>query len=72
MREIIWLAPDREVYNVSILEEPWDEERSTLSIVFRCERTGWIGATQMDAASPGSAPGPADFPLLLRRARAGG
>ena len=45
MREMIWLAPDREVYSVSVLEEPWDEGQTTVTVVFRCDRTGWIGAT---------------------------
>ena len=69
---MIWLAPDREVYSVSIIEEPFDEGRSTVTVVFRCDRTGWMGATELDAATVGSAPGADDFPLLLRRARATG
>lgn len=72
MREMIWLAPDREVYSVTIIEEPWDEGRTTLTVVFRCDRTGWMGATEMDTSTLGASLGAEDFPLLLKRARASG
>ena len=72
MREMIWLAPDREVYTVAILEEPWDAEQATVTVVFRCGRTGWMGATEMDTAEDLSGLGGEDLPLLLKRARAGG
>jgi hypothetical protein len=72
MAEMIWLAPDREVYTVTTVEEPWDEGPSTLTVVFRCDRTGWMGATELDTNMLGTSPGTEDFPLLLRRARAGG
>jgi hypothetical protein len=72
MREMIWLAPDREVYSVSIIEEPWDEGRSTVTVVFRCDRTGWLGATELDTAAVVGPLGADDFPLLLKRARTSG
>lgn len=72
MRELIWLAPDREVYSVSILEEPWDEGKATVTIVFRCGRTGWIGATEMDTSEDFSGIGADDLPLLLKRAKDSG
>lgn len=72
MRDLIWLGPDREVYTVNIIEEPWDEGRGTLTIVFRCARTGWTGATEIDSSDPGLAQGTHDLPVLLRKARATG
>jgi hypothetical protein len=72
MRNLIWLGPDREVYTVTVLEEPWDEGRETLTIVFRCERTGWLGATELNASEDALAVGIDDLPLLLKKARASG
>lgn len=72
MRDLIWLAPDREVYTVSVIEEPWDEGHGTATIVFRCDRTGWTGAIGFEAAGLTGSMVTEDLPLLLRHARARG
>jgi hypothetical protein len=69
---MIWLAPDREVYTVTFMEEPWDEGRETLTVVFQCGRTGWTGATEVDASQDNLAVGVDDLALLLKRARDSG
>lgn len=70
MGELIWVGPDGQVYTVSVLEEPWDKDRPTMTIVFRSLSTGWVGATELDTGADASSIAADDFPVLLRRAKA--
>jgi hypothetical protein len=69
MRSLVWLGPDREVYTVSILEEPFDAGTDTHTLVFQCGRTGWTGATAIDTGADFTSFAGDDLVVLLQRAK---
>lgn len=72
-REIVWDGPDGRRYAVTLLQEPWDIENESMTIVYRSlEEDGWMGAAELDIGPSLESLTAADLIRLLERAKAGG
>jgi hypothetical protein len=69
MREIFWDAPDGRRYAVTLLQEPWDIENDSMTIVYRCVDDGWLGAAELDIGPTLDSLTADDLVRLLERAR---
>jgi hypothetical protein len=69
MRDIIWDGPDGRRYAVTLLQEPWDIENESMTIVYRCLDDGWMGAAELDIGPQLDVLTAEDLVRLLERAR---